>query len=191
VNAGHVRALKIRAHKVMMSTGTNAGDAGYNRVAGSRLRAAALAAVACLAVPSAVAAADEPSPFGRWLTEDRQGVVETYPCGRELCGKVVWEAVPVAKDGAPTRDAMNPDPSRRGKPICNLQVMSGFKAKSPAEWVEGSIYEPQTGKTYSAELTLGDGPTMKLRGYVGIPLFGKSQVWTRDREQRLPCSGGS
>jgi uncharacterized protein (DUF2147 family) len=155
-------------------------------------RRSAVVAGACMVLASAFGArADELSPFGRWLTEDRQGVVETYRCGRELCGKVVWEAVPSGKTGRSNVDDMNPDPSRRGQPICNLQVMSGFKAKSPLEWVGGSIYEPQTGKTYSAEITVADGPTMKLRGYVGIPLFGKTQVWTFEREQRPPCSGGS
>jgi uncharacterized protein (DUF2147 family) len=162
-----------------------------DRAAAARLRAAALTAAACLAVAFAdAAAADELSPFGRWLTEDRQGVVEIYPCGRELCGKVVWEAEPFA-NGAPTVDDKNPDPSLRGRSICNLQIMNGFKAKSPAEWVDGAIYEPQSGKTYSAELTVSDAATMKLRGYVGMSLFGSTEVWTRDTQQRPPCSSGS
>jgi uncharacterized protein (DUF2147 family) len=145
----------------------------------------ALALLAGIARP---AAAQELSAFGRWLTEDRRGVVEMYPCGAELCGKVVWQAEPLDKRGVPRTDVMNPDEKLRGRLVCELQIMGGFKRKSAAEWQDGWIYAPPSGKTYTAQLKLRDPATMDLRGYVGIPLFGETQVWTRDNQNRPSCA---
>jgi uncharacterized protein (DUF2147 family) len=148
----------------------------------------ALFALALLAAIARPAAAQEPSAFGRWLTEDGKGVVEMYPCGAELCGKVVWLAEPLNPRGAPRTDVMNPDATLRGRPACGLQIMGGFKRRSAAEWQDGWIYAPPSGKTYTAQLKLRDPATMDLRGYVGIPLFGETQVWTRDNQNRPSCA---
>ncbi|MDP6689178.1 MAG: DUF2147 domain-containing protein, partial [Alphaproteobacteria bacterium] len=46
-------------------------------------------------------------------------------------------------------------------------------------WNDGTIYNPEDGEIYSCTMTLVDGRTLKVRGDVGLPLFGKTQVWTR------------
>jgi uncharacterized protein (DUF2147 family) len=148
----------------------------------------ALLGLAVLAWIARPAAAQELSAFGRWLTEDGKGVVEMYPCGAELCGKVVWQSEPLDAHGAPHTDAMNPDEKLRFRLVCELQIVGGFKRKSAAEWQDGWIYDPQSGKTYTAQLKLRDPATMDLRGYVGIPLFGETQVWTRDNRNRPSCA---
>ena len=49
----------------------------------------------------------------------------------------------------------------------------------PGEWKGGDIYDPESGKTYSSYMFLKDKNTLKVRGYVGISLFGRTEVWTR------------
>src|SRR4051794_26120715 len=132
------------------------------------------------------AAAQEAPVLGRWLTEDRDGVVETYPCGTEFCGRIVW----YAKQGERHRDGNNPDPALRARPICGLQVLGGFKPDGSGGWKDGWAYAPETGKTYRAQLGLRDARTMELRGYVGIPLFGEPQGWARGAGARPPCVTG-
>jgi len=151
-------------------------------------RRAAAAGLALSAVSAAPSRADAPAIFGRWLSEDRKAVVEMTPCGAELCGRVVW----IGDKDAPATDVANPDAALRGRPICNLQILGGFKqaADAPAEWRDGWIYDPESGKTYHARMSLRDAATLDLRGYVGIPLFGETRVWTRDTASRPPCGAG-
>ena len=159
---------------------------GSPALSGASLAAAGFALAAAWSAPSL---ADAPSILGRWLTEDRLAVVEMAPCGAELCGRVVW----IGDKEAPRTDVANPDPALRARPVCDLQILGGFKqagADAPGEWRDGWIYDPKSGKTYHAKMTLRDAATLDLRGYVGIPLFGETQVWTRDTEARPSCGAG-
>jgi uncharacterized protein (DUF2147 family) len=68
-----------------------------------------------------------------------------------------------------------------------MEMINGFRNDDPGKWSDGSIYSPREGKTYSASIKLRDDGTLKLRGYVLLPLFGKSQVWTRETGDRGGC----
>jgi uncharacterized protein (DUF2147 family) len=57
--------------------------------------------------------------------------------------------------------------------------MSGFTKKTDTRWEEGTIYDPKTGNTYSSLLELDGAETIKVRGYIGISLIGRTAVWTR------------
>ena len=57
--------------------------------------------------------------------------------------------------------------------------MSGFTQKSDTHWENGTVYDPKSGNTYSCLMDL-DGPEkIKMRGFLGISLLGRTQVWTR------------
>src|SRR5690348_13272708 len=85
---------------------------------------------------------------GRWITEDRSGIVEVAACGGNLCGHLVWLADPLGEDGKPALDKDNPKPELRRKPLCGLQIMGGFKRAADGSWQDGWIYDPGSGKTY-------------------------------------------
>lgn len=123
--------------------------------------------------------AQEPDgPVGLWHTEEGKAVVEIYRCGELLCGRLVWLKEPV-KDGVPVTDRENPVDSLRSRPVMGLVIMEGFEADGETEWTGGAIYDPESGDTYSAKMTLLDDQRLELRGYVLIPLFGRSEIWSR------------
>jgi uncharacterized protein (DUF2147 family) len=126
-----------------------------------------------------LAAAEPGQPQGVWLTEDRGGAVEIYDCGERLCGRIVWQQSSVREDGSPDVDDHNPDPAKRRQPICGLQIIGDLAPAGAGRWDDGWVYDPHNGERYSVMLALeGDG-VLRLRGYIGLPLLGASQVWRR------------
>lgn len=120
------------------------------------------------------------SPYGQWLTEGGKSRVEIAECDNSLCGKIVWLAEPLDEAGQEKLDKNNPDAALQSRPILGLALLNGFvPGDEKTVWVDGEIYNPEDGETYSCTLTLQDDGTLKVRGYVGLPLFGKTQIWTR------------
>lgn len=118
---------------------------------------------------------------GVWLTKEGKSKVKIFDCGGKLCGTIVWLAEPLNDQGAAKVDQMNPDAGLRERPIVGLPLLDGFVAGDEENyWVDGTIYNPEDGETYSCTMRLQEDGTLKVHGYVGLPLFGKSQIWTRE-----------
>ena len=113
---------------------------------------------------------------GLWWTDDKRAKIEIYKKGEEYWGKIVWLKDPLDEDGKPIRDANNPDEEAAKKPIVGLNLISGF-TYSRGKWVDGDIYDPDNGKTYSCVIKL-KGSKLEVRGYIGMPMFGRTVVWT-------------
>lgn len=106
--------------------------------------------------------------------------MEIVSCGEKLCGSIVWLKEPMNEEGNPKHDANNPDADLQTRPIIGLPLLANFMAGDETNvWNDGTIYNPEDGEIYSCTITLVDGRTLKVRGYVGLPLFGKTQIWTR------------
>jgi uncharacterized protein (DUF2147 family) len=125
----------------------------------------------------ATAAQAAPDPIcGRWLTEDKQGVIHVYlETDGRLAGRIVGGSGPRDKDDK------NPDAALRSQPLIGLKVLYGF-ARDGTGWKDGEIYDPDEGKVYkaTARLSQKDASRLLLRGYVGSPLFGSTEEWTRE-----------
>lgn len=128
--------------------------------------------------------------------QDGDGIVEIRRQGEGLVGRLVWlekPTYPAGSSGAglPKADRKNPDPALRGRPVLGLVILRGFRWDG-ARWVGGAVYDPVSGKTYKAQLTMEGPDRLRLRGYLGIPLLGRTEVWTRvdklpeNRGQALP-----
>lgn len=116
---------------------------------------------------------------GVWLTGGKEPAkIQVYRMGSIFYGKITWLQNPV-ENGKPRTDSHNPDKTKRNNPVIGLQILKNFKFDGDDEWSGGDIYDPESGKTYKCFISLKDKNTLKVRGYVGISLFGRTEVWTR------------
>lgn len=118
--------------------------------------------------------------LGFWLSESKKGVVEIYKKGDEFEGKLVW--IKDIHDGKveDKLDINNPEESERKKSLKGLVNLKGFKFDGN-EWTGGTIYDPQKGKTYKAFMKMDGNDKLKIRGYIGISLFGRTTEWERQK----------
>jgi uncharacterized protein (DUF2147 family) len=127
-----------------------------------------------LAAPSAFAT----GLVGDWLTEDKDAALTIADCGGPLCGRIIWLESATGRGGSVRLDRNNPDRAKRGQRICGLVVIRDLKPTGPNTW-GGEVYNPQNGKTYRGTITVMSESSLRLRAYVGLPIFGRSQTWTR------------
>ena len=127
---------------------------------------------------------------GYWLTEKKGVIVKLYECDGALCGQTVWMKKMSHKDGSPRLDAKNPDPALRGRHWCGVTAITGLKPKGEGEWSGGEVYDPKTGETFDFDLR-AQGAKVKVRGYLGLPLLGKSEIWTRADVSAVPLCDGA
>ena len=117
--------------------------------------------------------------LGKWHTQSRASIIEIYRDGDSYSGKIVWTDHPNDENGHPKRDALNPDASKRNNLFVGTIIMTGFTFDNNETWKDGEIYNILSGKTYKAQATLEDANTLKIRGYMGNPFFGKTVTWKR------------
>ena len=120
--------------------------------------------------------------IGNWVTTDKS-IVEVYSCGSsQLCARIRT----IARTDVPHTDSNNPDASLRGRALCGLEIGTAFTPDNANGARGGKIYDPQAGKTYSAEMQ-GSGDTLKLRGYIGFSVLGRTETWHRAAGEVPPC----
>lgn len=141
------------------------------------IRLACLILAAGLAGTAAAAPADIE---GRWLSGDGDGLVEIRLAGDGLTGVVLGS--PDDDPDRPDTDIYNPDPALRERPLKGLPIFEGFRYEGNGLWSGGTIYDPNSGNSYRATIQVLDRNTLKLRGYIGIPLFGRTETWRRDTD---------
>ncbi|MBO0932993.1 DUF2147 domain-containing protein [Fibrella aquatilis] len=109
---------------------------------------------------------------GEWISEHKDGRIQVYRKGDEYFGKLIW-----IQDQT-VLDAYNPDPALRSRPLMGSVILSNIKFVKNS-WEDGRIYDPQSGKSYSCNMQLANDKTLKIRGYIGISLLGRTSVWSK------------
>lgn len=116
--------------------------------------------------------------LGKWLNPTGEGQVEIYKRGDKFFGKLAWIKEPNDQDGKPKTDEKNPTESLRNKPVLGLEILKNF-IFDDGNWIDGTIYDPKSGKTYSCKLTLKDNNLLNVRGFIGVSLIGRTEVFKR------------
>lgn len=139
-----------------------------------------------LATPAVADGRAQADIRGLWTTDSGEAKVRIEPCGEgaaaeRLCGRIEWLEEPLEADGSQKRDDENPDPALRDREILGLAILEGFPVRPDAKGVYsgGTIYDPENGKTYSCKITPSGDDELKIRGFIGVSLLGRTTVWTR------------
>jgi uncharacterized protein (DUF2147 family) len=134
-------------------------------------------------IGTALFAQDANKVLGVWLTQDNDSKVTIAKDSKgKINGSITWVKEPL-KDGKPKVDDKNPDKKLQSRPILGLNLLEGFKYdKSGDKWVDGTIYDPKSGKTYKCLMWFDKDPNkLSVKGYIGISIIGREVVWTRDK----------
>lgn len=116
---------------------------------------------------------------GKWKTVDdetgeEKSIVEIYKQNGKIYGKVVEILNPDKKD-AVCLDCPGDD---NGKPVLGLVILKGLE-KDGDEYDDGTIMDPNNGKVYKCYIELEEANKLKVRGYIGFSLLGRTQYWNR------------
>lgn len=121
--------------------------------------------------------------LGVWLNEDKDAHVEIYKENDLYYGKIIWLKFPIDDEtGKPKLDKHNPDPELQKRPSLGIKLLTDFEWDGDNEWDEGDIYDPKSGKTYSCYIVMKEYDLLKIRGYIGVSLIGRTTYWTRVKE---------
>jgi len=119
------------------------------------------------------------SVFGKWQSIDSktgkaEAIIEIYKEKNKAYAKIV--------------DILNPDDrdkiciyckdKNKGKPILGMIIVDGLKENGDV-WSGGKILDPKNGNYYKCYITLVNNSKLKLRGYIGISLFGRTEYWNK------------
>lgn len=124
------------------------------------------------------------TPVGTWKTIDdatkkEKSIVRITESGGVLSGKIEKLLDPTAPADAVCDKCSD---ERKDKPIVGLTIISGVKKSANADdlWDGGHILDPNDGKTYKVRLSPVDGgKKLEVRGYIGMPMLGRTQTWLR------------
>ena len=145
-------------------------------------QAALLAATLAAVVAGSPAWADDNSPVGLWKNIDDvsgkpKALIRITESNGELQGRIEKLFRTPDQDQNPKCDKC--EDARKDQPIIGMVFMSGLK-KDGDEYAGGEILDPDNGKVYKSKMHLTDaGKKLSVRGYIGIPMLGRSQVWLR------------
>jgi uncharacterized protein (DUF2147 family) len=125
--------------------------------------------LATLIAPCHAGATAQTDVLGLWQTEDKRGVIRFGPCGATLCGVIV--GTDPGKNGAVLRDI-------QGRPQCHLSIVNDLRPGQDSR-LHGTVTDPEDGRVYGAEVWVPADGVLRLRGYIGLPILGATQLWPR------------
>ena len=107
---------------------------------------------------------------GVYWSPKKDAKIEIFKKGAKYFGKSIWIE-------SPGKDLKNPNPSLRKRDLLGTELFTNFIYKD-GSYEEGKIYDPESGKTYDCKMSL-DGKRLKVRGYIGISLLGRTEMFER------------
>jgi uncharacterized protein (DUF2147 family) len=110
---------------------------------------------------------------GHYISPKKDGILQIYKAGAKYNGRLLWTRT-IGKT-----DENNPDPAKRKALLKGSDIMKDFVFDGEDTWENGTIYDPNNGKTYSCEITRMANGDLNVRGYIGISLLGRTEVFVK------------
>lgn len=142
-------------------------------------------AIAVFGVAAVSWAEDGDALLGQWYSKKGDARFEFTKRDGKYYGHICWLKKPnyPKKDkkepGRPVHDRENPDPALRSRSLIDLELLKDFQYIGENQYENGTIYNPDDGRTYKAKLKVADSEHLHVRGFIGVSLFGGTTVWTR------------
>lgn len=119
------------------------------------------------------------SVIGKWKTIDDEtgeakSIVEVFSKSGKIYAKVV-EILDLEHKNSVCKKCSGED---KNKSILGLTIIKGL-SKDGSEYNSGEILDPKNGKLYKCALSLESKDKLKIRGYIGFSLLGRTQYWHR------------
>jgi uncharacterized protein (DUF2147 family) len=122
------------------------------------------ALASCLLIISLTSSSNKKHPVeGEWYTAEESSKITVSPCGDKFCGKITWLKNPAAAKKAGV----------------GTVILKVFTVIDDNSMENGQIHDPRNDKWYKGRLKVGQDGKLEVRGWLGIPSFGKSVYWTR------------
>ena len=133
----------------------------------------------CILITTNLFAQKESDIEGTWIPSSGKANVRIYKSGDHFYGAIIFLKEPIdSVTHKPKVDKNNPDKSKRNKPLMGYLLLKNF-IYDDGIWKDGTIYDPENGKTYSCKITMKDKNKIYVRGFIGISLIGRTDVWKR------------
>ena len=133
--------------------------------------------------PTTAHGQDGSAVVGRWKTGTNKAYLDIFKQKDHYFGKVAWLKKPYTTQGKPKTDLRNPESGLRDRPIMGLVILKNFVFEGGDEYGRGTIYDPESGKTYRCEMRLKHKDLLNVRGYIGIKAIGRTDTWHRVKQQ--------
>ena len=119
--------------------------------------------------------------FGKWVNRDEEtnkvdSVVEIYKKEGKAYAKIIEITDPIRRKNTCTECKGD----NKDKPILGMNILTGL-TKDGKEWSGGEILDPKSGSSYKCSIELKENDKLKIRGYLGVALFGKTVYWQRKK----------
>ena len=123
--------------------------------------------------------------LGTWLTQDRDGIIEI-----SVAANGTYQGRIVGGNDPDRLDDTNPDPALRREHLQGHLIMQGMRYLGEGHWSTGTIRDPNNGHVYKCRLQLLSPELLRVRGFLGISLLGRSQLWTRYTSKKMDLRPG-
>jgi uncharacterized protein (DUF2147 family) len=164
------------------------------------IRPAAVALLAAFAATSPAKTAAQPTAAGLWEKLDQSGMPEGWfrilDCGGAFVGRIV-KIFPKRGENPSGFRCTQCSGDQKNAPVLGLTFIKGMR-RNGLTYQDGTILDPRDGSIYNALMELSaDGKQLTVRGYIGIPLLGQSELWRRLPDSALEpgrfaaCPGSS
>jgi len=120
--------------------------------------------------------------LGKWISGEKNLIVEVYKLGSEFRAKIVWfnDSDDKSQPMSVRRDFKNSDPRLRQRKIIGMEVLQVLHFnENKGEWQNGSIYDAKNGHEWNVKINLIENRQLKVRGYWHIEVIGQNLYFNK------------